>query len=663
MRLDLDCRGLQCRLTALLLCVLLTGIASGAQAPERVREADWREVVDARADAYARFLDAMSAQRQGQLEDARRLLREVVELDPEAPIVHAALADVCLDQGDRICAENEAERAIGADDAASGLAHEVLAKLALQRYQTSSGPRRAKNAIEHLSRAAELRPRQPWAWNVWIGLLVRENRIDEAESVARRAAGVPGADSETPWRTFARSLLEAGREDDAIALLEKLSQSGEAKGSLLELMAQLKEQRGDMSGYVDALVKLRELRPGDAELAHRLGKAYLGQGDPFAAVEPLRAARRGRPGDPMVRRDLATALVELGRAREAVSLLEGLPSVYRSPHTLFLWVRAEEQLERWTPAAERLEELIETLAEEDREAYGDTLLLRAARNYLRAGRPEDALRMAEPLNRSPLVTRLRLQALDASGRPAEARARLAELREQRPGDPALVALQIDQQLETVAKPADPELVDRALSATPPGSSRAEYGLRVGLALIGWDRGRTGAAILDRLSPPDGCSTEWLRTAASAYYRAGRLEDAERLYREVIDCDADNHGALNDLCYLLADEKGEVDQALPLCRMAVDLQPGEPSYLDSLGWALHLAGRSEEALPLLKRAVSESAESGRAEIREHLGDVYAALGRSQRAVAEWRAAMALGGGDRARLEEKIRQLLDEESPGR
>jgi hypothetical protein len=40
-------------------------------------------------------------------------------------------------------------------------------------------------------------------------------------------------------------------------------------------------------------------------------------------------------------------------------------------------------------------------------------------------------------------------------------------------------------------------------------------------------------------------------------------------------------------------------------------------------------------------------------------VYAALGRKERAVAEWRAALALGGPDRARLQEKIQQLLDEE----
>ena len=128
---------------------------------------------------------------------------------------------------------------------------------------------------------------------------------------------------------------------------------------------------------------------------------------------------------------------------------------------------------------------------------------------------------------------------------------------------------------------------------------------------------------------------------------------------MLGCSPDNHGALNDLCYLLADEKGQVEAALPLCRRAVDLQPEEPSYLDSLGWALHLSGRSEEALPLLQRAVSASQEGARGEIREHLGDVYAALGRKERAVAEWRAALALGSPDRARLREKIQQLLDTE----
>jgi predicted Zn-dependent protease len=659
MKLD-ACRPSAARPLLMLAALLMACAGPSVFAAEpAAQERDWREAVETRAEAYTAYLQAIAAQRRGELGEARRLLERVLQVDAEARIVRAAKAEVCLEQGDRLCAENEAERAMGNDDAAAGQAHEVLAKLELQRYQSSGGEGRAAGAIEHLARAAELRPRQPWAWNVWIGLLVREGRVDRAEQVARRAASVPGTDSETPWQTFARGLLELGRRDEAIALLEKLSQSGEAKGSLLELMAQLKEQEGDVSGYVDALVKLRKVRPGDAELAHRLGKAHLGRGDPFAALGPLRAAQRGRPGDPVVRRDLATALVELGRAEEAVGLLEQLPSVYLSPHTLFLWVRAEEQLGRWGSAAERLESLIEALAEEDRNAYGDAFLLRSARNYLRADRPADALRMAETLDPSPLVTRLRIRALEAAGRSEEARSRLAELRRERPEDPTLVALQIDQRLGAGAEPGDPALVERALGTSPSEAARADHGLKIALALIGWERVRTGAEILDRLPRPEGCQTQWLRTAAGAYYQARRLGSAERLYREVLGCAPDNHGALNDLCYLLADEQGEVEEALPLCRRAVELQPDEPSYLDSLGWALHLAGRSEEALPLLQRAVAESREDGRGEIREHLGDVYAALGRSKRAVAEWRAALALGSQDRARLEEKIQRLLDEE----
>jgi tetratricopeptide (TPR) repeat protein len=361
----------------------------------------------------------------------------------------------------------------------------------------------------------------------------------------------------------------------------------------------------------------------------------------------------------MVRRDLASALVELGRAEQAVELLEELPSVYLSPHTLFLWVRAEEQLGRWQQAAERLETLIDALAEEDREAYGDAFVVRAARDYMKAGQPEDALRLIEPLGKTPLVLRLRLQALENSGRAEQARERLAQARRARPEDPALLALELDRELAGDTPPATQTIVQRAVEGSPSEDAVADYGLRVALALIGWERAETGAAILDRLPRPDGCATDWLRTAASAYYQAGRLDAAEALYREVLGCAPDNHGAMNDLCYLLADERGEVEEALRLCRMAVDAQPDEPSYLDSLGWALHLAGRSEEALPLLQRAVSESRETARGDIREHLGDVYAALGRTERALAEWRAALALAGGEGTRLREKIESVRSEE----
>lgn len=634
------------------LCACLAAAVSMTAAWGAISEPE--DETQRRGRAYALYVDALDAAASGRLSEAHERLRAVLEIDPRAASVRAALARVCLEQGDTVCAESEAQRAM-ASPAAAGEAHKVLAELALRRYSGSREEGRLQEAIGHLRQATEVAPSDPWAWNVWIRILIRGEQIAAAEDVARRAAAVPGADPDMPWQTLARGLIELDRQDEAIAVIERLEGEGRQIGSLLELKAQLMEQQGNMKGYIEALRELRRLRPGDAEIAYKLGRALLGQGEPYLALEPLRAAHRGRPGDPTVRRDLAVALVELGRGGEALELLENLPNVYRSAHTLFQMARAAEQGSQWAQAAEHLESLLSALSEEDREAYGEAFVRRAAENALRAANFEDVLRLTTPLARDAAILRLRLRALDGLGRHDEADAVLADVRTARPEDSAVLALAVERRLE--APEGGAGSVGGILADLGVADLDREQAVRVAGGLAAWGHGDAAATLLDGLRRPDTCEPRWLRAAASVYYRARRLEQAEALYRAALECSPGDHGVMNDLCYLLADEFNRVDEALPLCRQAVELQPDESSYLDSLGWALHLAGESEEALGWLQRAVANSHEGVRGDIREHLGDVYASLGRTERAVAEWRAALVLvEDEERGRIEKKIRRAV-------
>ena len=87
------------------------------------------------------------------------------------------------------------------------------------------------------------------------------------------------------------------------------------------------------------------------------------------------------------------------------------------------------------------------------------------------------------------------------------------------------------------------------------------------------------------------------------------------------------------------------------RLALEVDPGNPSYLDSLGWAHFRRGELQEAEKYLTPAAEQLPRN--AVIQDHLGDVFAGLGRWSDAIASWsRALDGEGTIGRPAIEKKI-----------
>ncbi len=94
----------------------------------------------------------------------------------------------------------------------------------------------------------------------------------------------------------------------------------------------------------------------------------------------------------------------------------------------------------------------------------------------------------------------------------------------------------------------------------------------------------------------------------------RPEEAIRHYSLALEHDPESVTALNGLGYVLACEGREGARALTCCRKAVDKQPDNPAYLDSLSWAYFRLGFLKEAKDYLGRALERAPEEG--EILRH-----------------------------------------------
>ncbi|HEX3871481.1 MAG TPA: tetratricopeptide repeat protein, partial [Pirellulales bacterium] len=114
-----------------------------------------------------------------------------------------------------------------------------------------------------------------------------------------------------------------------------------------------------------------------------------------------------------------------------------------------------------------------------------------------------------------------------------------------------------------------------------------------------------------------------------------LSEAEEWLEEVLDEYPNDVGALNDLGYLWADEGKHLDRALKMVQQAVDAEPENVSYRDSLGWAFYRMGRYPEAVEQLEKATAGEDPDG--VILDHLGDAYSANKQSSKARATWKRA--------------------------
>jgi tetratricopeptide (TPR) repeat protein len=77
----------------------------------------------------------------------------------------------------------------------------------------------------------------------------------------------------------------------------------------------------------------------------------------------------------------------------------------------------------------------------------------------------------------------------------------------------------------------------------------------------------------------------------------------------------------------------------MIRRALESEPNNTSYLDSLGWVEFRKGQFDRALDNLLRA-AKTAEREDPVVFEHIGDTYLKLNRIREALEAWQKALAL-----------------------
>jgi len=152
--------------------------------------------------------------------------------------------------------------------------------------------------------------------------------------------------------------------------------------------------------------------------------------------------------------------------------------------------------------------------------------------------------------------------------------------------------------------------------------------------------------------PDSTSLRYARSLVSQ--QQADIPAMEADLRAILAHDPDNATAMNALGYTLADQTDRLDEAFALITRALELNPGEPAILDSMGWVLYRKGELAQAREYLVRAYAQFPDPA---VAAHLGEVLWASDEKERALQVWQGGLMSDPGHRVLLETLRRLGVD------
>src|SRR5438477_7416687 len=127
---------------------------------------------------------------------------------------------------------------------------------------------------------------------------------------------------------------------------------------------------------------------------------------------------------------------------------------------------------------------------------------------------------------------------------------------------------------------------------------------------------------------------------AAAEQAGLYDKAADLFKKSIAVDPSNSAdAHNYLAYMWAEHSAHLDEAEQMIKLALQADPNNGAYIDTLGWLEFRQGKFDQALADLLRAAQKLTHDDPV-VLEHIGDTCAKLDKSAQALDAWQKALNL-----------------------
>ncbi len=283
-----------------------------------------------------------------------------------------------------------------------------------------------------------------------------------------------------------------------------------------------------------------------------------------------------------------------------------------------------------------------------------------ARSFEANGQREEAIAMLQELIKdNPLryeSYELLGELYEEAGQPEQALASYQQTLLLDPGQPVNYLRAAEMYLK-IKKPAKAVEILTEARQRFPGVPQVTYSLAVSMSQAKQHQ-QAITAFQETIHEAENTQEDLLNAAfyfayGAACEQAGMLEKAVELLKKSIEMDDGSVNAAqtyNYLGYMWVDRGIHLDEAGNYIKRALEIDPENPAFIDSLGWFYFKKGEPEKALIELKKA-AERIEPEDAVVYEHLGDTHAKLNDSAHALLYWQKAAVLDPDNKA-LAEKI-----------
>lgn len=615
-------------------------------------------VPGSRADAYRLFMLGRSLARAGDIDGAIRAYRDAGDRDVDSGEMLAELADLYRTRErpeDAIRTANEALEREGDNITA----HRTLGLVYYGRStQQGASPQEKAAAIEHLEKARgtilpDLNVELSLA-RVYLIADQNDRAIPLLETLIEDEVGFTEG-----GLLLSYAYERSGRVDDAVTMLEGVIASGRPSSRALRRLGELYGRVDQWSDAVDAYELAATRNPRSTGTQRELASALLENGQTERARDVLHRLSTARPDDIAVLYQLSEVERDLGNFEEATAaarrLIEADPNGIRGPYALAeILVRQHNYREAIATLQEAVEIQRQTEATRDSQATRQgrarpyqvaSLLGRIGFAYQQLNEHDDAVeaysRAVELLPMSLAYGARLVRAYLDAGRVADANVALEVLKPHHPGDLTVVRLEARILGDSGDVNGGVNLLRGALDAN--GNDPTAH-LALAAYYGDYDRLDDAVTVLESASVRFPQNVSVLFQLGAVLDQDDRHAEAERAFRGVLEHDADHGATLNYLGYMLADRGERLEESVELLLRAIELDPRNGAYLDSLGWAYFKLDRFELAEPHLRQASEQMVWNS--VIQDHFGDLLVALGRHDEAIDAWEAALA---GDRAEID--------------
>ena len=138
----------------------------------------------------------------------------------------------------------------------------------------------------------------------------------------------------------------------------------------------------------------------------------------------------------------------------------------------------------------------------------------------------------------------------------------------------------------------------------------------------------------QLDPLDASALYFLAMIAS---EEGETQKAIESFKELLAHYPDDADAMNSLAYIYVEQNEELDKALALSEKAVESEPANGAFLDTLGWIYFKSGETDKAVGYLERASQLLLDPV---ILNHLAEAYQKQGKLKEAKERWTTSLKL-----------------------